>query len=226
MFVVVRNDEDQYSIWPEHRPAPAGWQPVGVAGAPDDCLAHIERVWTDLRPRSSRRPETGPVRAVHDTDRLRLRQVLPAEMSCRLVDGHRHESWAPAYSPSLTRRQDQALLAEADGSQRPQPVVYEILLTATGRVIGDLGYRSATPGVCEIWYALEPLSRGHGYAAEAVDALTDRPTGDRHRPERRSPGNDVATAEGRLTWLTQRSCPGRRGSPPTARSRRGPSRNS
>jgi MbtH protein len=171
MFVVVRNDEDQYSTWPLHRPAPAGWHPIGVAGAQDDCLAYIERVWTDLRPRSARRPETGPARTVHDTDRLQLRQVLPAEVSCRRVDGHRHATWAPGYPLAHTRRRAQALLAEFDGSRSPGPVMYEIVLTSTGSVIGDLGYGPAATGTCGIWYGLEPLSRGHGYATEAVDAL-------------------------------------------------------
>ncbi|BCB89726.1 hypothetical protein Psuf_070390 [Phytohabitans suffuscus] len=170
MFAVVRNDEDQYSIWPRHRPVPAGWHPTGVAGAQDDCLAHIARVWTDLRPRGARRPETGPVRAVHHTDRLQLRQVLPAEMPCRLVDGHRHPAWAPGYPLARTRDRARALLAGPDGS-RPRPVMYDIVLTSTGSVVGDLGYGAAGTGAREIWYALEPLSRGHGYATEAVDAL-------------------------------------------------------
>jgi len=52
--------------------------------------------------------------------------------------------------------------------------MYEIMLTFAGSVIGDLGYRPAATGTCEIWYALEPLSRGHGYATEAVDALAAR----------------------------------------------------
>lgn len=54
-FHVVVNEEEQYSIWPDHRPVPAGWRAVGVSGPKDDCLAHIERVWTDMRPLSLRR---------------------------------------------------------------------------------------------------------------------------------------------------------------------------
>jgi MbtH protein len=53
-YKVVINDEEQYSIWPEGREAPAGWFEVGVSGSKDDCLAHIERVWVDMRPRSLR----------------------------------------------------------------------------------------------------------------------------------------------------------------------------
>lgn len=54
-FVVVVNDEEQYSIWPEERELPAGWRDAGVRGPRSQCLAHIEKVWTDLRPKSLRR---------------------------------------------------------------------------------------------------------------------------------------------------------------------------
>lgn len=53
-YAVVRNDEEQYSIWLVGRPVPDGWYEVGVEGTKDECLAHIDRVWTDLRPRSVR----------------------------------------------------------------------------------------------------------------------------------------------------------------------------
>jgi MbtH protein len=54
-FVVVVNDEEQYSVWSAGRPLPAGWRVTGFAGPKDDCLAHIDRVWTDMRPASLRR---------------------------------------------------------------------------------------------------------------------------------------------------------------------------
>ncbi|MEU4776733.1 MbtH family NRPS accessory protein [Micromonospora sp. NPDC023633] len=53
-YLVVVNDEEQYSIWPEGREVPAGWKPVGTARSKQDCLDHIESVWTDMRPRSLR----------------------------------------------------------------------------------------------------------------------------------------------------------------------------
>ena len=55
-YHVVRNDEEQYSLWDAATPPPAGWSPVGFSGTKADCLAHIERVWTDMRPRSVRTP--------------------------------------------------------------------------------------------------------------------------------------------------------------------------
>ncbi|MFE9694031.1 MbtH family protein [Micromonospora sp. NPDC005806] len=53
-FVVVRNDEEQYSIWPAGREIPAGWHDAGFTGTRADCLAHVDEVWTDMRPRSLR----------------------------------------------------------------------------------------------------------------------------------------------------------------------------
>lgn len=51
---VVVNDEEQYSIWFADRPLPPGWYDTGVSGTAAACLDHVERVWTDLRPRSLR----------------------------------------------------------------------------------------------------------------------------------------------------------------------------
>lgn len=55
VFHVVINHEEQYSIWPDFRTVPAGWRTVGVTGSKKECLDHIERVWTDMRPLSLRR---------------------------------------------------------------------------------------------------------------------------------------------------------------------------
>jgi len=53
-YTVVLNDEEQYSIWPLGRELPAGWHEEGTTGTKEECLAHIETVWTDMRPRSLR----------------------------------------------------------------------------------------------------------------------------------------------------------------------------
>ncbi|WP_232667529.1 MbtH family protein [Pseudonocardia sp. TRM90224] len=53
-YVVVINDEEQYSIWPTHLERPSGWHQVGEPGDKATCLDHIERTWTDMRPRSLR----------------------------------------------------------------------------------------------------------------------------------------------------------------------------
>ncbi|GAA3134411.1 MbtH family protein [Streptosporangium carneum] len=53
-YIVVVNDEEQYSIWPSERELPEGWSDAGHRGSEDECLAHIDQVWTDMRPRSLR----------------------------------------------------------------------------------------------------------------------------------------------------------------------------
>jgi MbtH protein len=53
-FAVLVNHEDQYSIWPSAQPAPEGWTRVGPVGTKAVCLGFIDKVWTDMRPRSLR----------------------------------------------------------------------------------------------------------------------------------------------------------------------------
>lgn len=55
VFKVVMNHEEQYSIWPDYKELPGGWQHVGVTGSKRECLEHIDRVWTDMRPLSLRK---------------------------------------------------------------------------------------------------------------------------------------------------------------------------
>jgi MbtH protein len=54
VYKVVVNDEEQYSIWFADREPPAGWKVVGKEGPKEECLAYIEQVWTDMRPKSLR----------------------------------------------------------------------------------------------------------------------------------------------------------------------------
>lgn len=49
-MLVVVNDLEQYSLWPSSRALPGGWHPEGFDGSTEDCLAHIERVWTQVAP--------------------------------------------------------------------------------------------------------------------------------------------------------------------------------
>ncbi len=51
-YKVVVNHEEQYSLWPADRENPAGWSDAGKTGLKEECLAHIEQVWTDMRPLS------------------------------------------------------------------------------------------------------------------------------------------------------------------------------
>jgi MbtH protein len=53
-YLVVVNHEEQYSIWLEGREIPLGWTATGPKGTKQECLDHIEKVWTDMRPLSLR----------------------------------------------------------------------------------------------------------------------------------------------------------------------------
>ncbi|MDC0716423.1 MbtH family protein [Nannocystis bainbridge] len=53
-YEVVLNHEEQYSIWAADRELPAGWRKAGKRGTKRECLAHIDEVWTDMRPLSLR----------------------------------------------------------------------------------------------------------------------------------------------------------------------------
>ncbi|MFK3979657.1 MbtH family protein [Micromonospora sp. NPDC050397] len=51
-YVVVVNGEDQYALWPELVDIPSGWLPVFGPVGHEDCLAYVDRSWTDMRPKS------------------------------------------------------------------------------------------------------------------------------------------------------------------------------
>ncbi|MFC8829868.1 MbtH family protein [Streptomyces sp. NPDC057137] len=54
-YQVLVNHEEQYSLWPAEQEIPAGWRTEGKTGSKADCLAHINEVWTDMRPLSLRK---------------------------------------------------------------------------------------------------------------------------------------------------------------------------
>jgi MbtH protein len=51
-YLVLVNDEGQHSLWPSFVPVPAGWRTTFGVDSRQACLDHIEREWTDMRPKS------------------------------------------------------------------------------------------------------------------------------------------------------------------------------
>jgi MbtH protein len=51
-YLVLMNDEHQYSLWPAFASVPAGWTVAREAGSRADSIAFVEQNWTDMRPRS------------------------------------------------------------------------------------------------------------------------------------------------------------------------------
>jgi MbtH protein len=62
-FLVLVNDEEQYSLWPAFAEVPAGWT---VALAETDrqlAVDYVNENWTDMRPRSLRESMDRPADA-------------------------------------------------------------------------------------------------------------------------------------------------------------------
>jgi len=51
-YLVLINEEGQYSLWPAFIDVPAGWRTTGPRGERKLCLEWIDQNWTDMRPRS------------------------------------------------------------------------------------------------------------------------------------------------------------------------------
>ena len=54
-FLVLVNDEGQYSLWPSFAAVPDGWRVVLEATDRATAVAHVENGWTDMRPLSLQR---------------------------------------------------------------------------------------------------------------------------------------------------------------------------
>ncbi|KPI15379.1 MbtH domain protein [Actinobacteria bacterium OK074] len=51
-YLVLVNDEAQYSLWPSFAEVPEGWTVAHAEDSRAACVEYIERTWTDMRPRS------------------------------------------------------------------------------------------------------------------------------------------------------------------------------
>lgn len=49
-YRVVVNDDGQYSVWREDADIPPGWHAAGASGSKSECLDHIGRTWSGIRP--------------------------------------------------------------------------------------------------------------------------------------------------------------------------------
>ncbi|MGW1893533.1 MbtH family protein [Streptomyces sp. NPDC002004] len=53
-YLALRNDEEQYSLWPQDIAVPDGWRVVYGPASRAQTIDHIEQTWTDMRPKSLR----------------------------------------------------------------------------------------------------------------------------------------------------------------------------
>jgi MbtH protein len=51
-YIVLVNDEGQYSLWPAETKVPAGWSVVFQKNTRQACLDYVNQNWPDMRPKS------------------------------------------------------------------------------------------------------------------------------------------------------------------------------
>ena len=51
-YLVLVNDEGQYSLWPSFAEVPAGWTVAKDEDTRQACLDYVDENWTDMRPKS------------------------------------------------------------------------------------------------------------------------------------------------------------------------------
>jgi MbtH protein len=54
VYLVLVNEEEQYSLWPRTNAIPNGWKCV-KEGTRAECGQYVNEVWTDMRPLSLRK---------------------------------------------------------------------------------------------------------------------------------------------------------------------------
>jgi MbtH protein len=52
VYLVLVNDEAQFSLWPSTIAVPDGWATVLEASSRQECLEYIDTHWLDMRPKS------------------------------------------------------------------------------------------------------------------------------------------------------------------------------
>ena len=50
-YAVLRNDQEQHSLWPAGIDVPDGWTVVHGPGPREECLGYVRENWTDIRPK-------------------------------------------------------------------------------------------------------------------------------------------------------------------------------
>lgn len=51
-YFVLINGEGQHSLWPVFADVPDGWEVIFGEDGRQECLAFVEKNWTDMRPKS------------------------------------------------------------------------------------------------------------------------------------------------------------------------------
>lgn len=169
---------------------------LGLTYRPDPELAEfvLTRIFPHVRPDASPwltllwatgrgdLPERDPVtdwrwhnNLVHDTDRLTLQGITPASATDLVGGGDGGFEWIEGGPYTGTREAATFLLkAYRSGVHRPEFGVFTLVRREDGRAVGGLGFHGLPDeeGRVEVGYDLAAGARGHGYATEALRALS------------------------------------------------------
>jgi RimJ/RimL family protein N-acetyltransferase len=171
IYDVAVNDEGQYSTCPADRELPEGWKPTGFRGGKEECLSHIEEVWTDLTPLSVRGlvdPETNSL----STARLTLRELTPPQVAVLLDENATSEEWVADYPLPGSKYAAGGFGRRSADQMRHGFGMYQLVRDTDGLVIGEMGFHQPpNGGVVEVGFGLAPSCRGAGYATEALTEL-------------------------------------------------------
>ena len=112
-----------------------------------------------------------------ETDRLCLRQ-LEVDEARDLLQGRAHPDrpWMAGYPIQGTLVAVEAFVRAVDsGVEAGAFGVYQLIRSADGLVIGDIGFHGPPDrhGSVTVGYGLAAGARGHGYATEALRAIVD-----------------------------------------------------
>ncbi|MEU6221563.1 GNAT family N-acetyltransferase [Streptomyces sp. NPDC047022] len=155
--VIALDPHDRYGVLPASAELPDGWRLTGWCGEEQTCRRQV-----------AERPS-----AALDTERLRLREVLPAEAP-ELKEGKSAGLDWLGGTPGEGSQEAAGLLAgaHAAGLHRSGWGMYVLVRREDGLVVGGMGFHGPpAEGHAEIGFDLHPDARGRGYATEALSAL-------------------------------------------------------
>jgi RimJ/RimL family protein N-acetyltransferase len=169
---------------------------LGTSFAPpaELCTYALTRIFPAVRPAADpwrtllwatgrgELPGRAPVTAWHWTNnlvipagRLTLEALTPAAAADLSLDGDGGFPWLEGGPCEGTRYAAGLLLKAYEGGvHRPEWGVFVIVRREDGRAVGGIGFHGAPDeeGRVEVGYDLVAAARGHGYATEALRALT------------------------------------------------------
>ncbi|MFD8263146.1 GNAT family N-acetyltransferase [Streptomyces griseoluteus] len=155
--VIVIDPKDDFVVLPAGQSLPEGRRATGWSGDEESC----------------RRQVAGHPRAVLESDRLRLREVTPAEAAELHAGRDAGFGWFDG-DPGDGSREAAGMLVRAHeaGLHRPGWGMYVLIRTEDDRAVGGMGFHGPpAQGSVEIGFDLHPEVRGRGYATEALTVL-------------------------------------------------------